>query len=159
MVIEEPRTSLAATLANSQEAAIVPAAEPERGPVVEVLARDLAEEGLELDPEVAELERVLAEELAQALVLAEAVPVPNQEVAELERVQVEAVPGPETALVGAAELELVQVAVALRTKSVTTAHHRGLVPRRVAGEDSAVAAETTREPVAAEAVVAWAAAE
>jgi hypothetical protein len=56
------------------------------------------------------------------------------------------------------ELELVQVAVALRTKSVTTAYHRGLVPApRV--EDSAVAAETTREPVAAEAAKAWAAAE
>jgi hypothetical protein len=56
------------------------------------------------------------------------------------------------------ELELVPVAVALRTKSVTTAHHRGLVPApRV--EDSAAAAETTREPVAAEAAKAWAAAE
>ena len=58
----------------------------------------------------------------------------------------------------ARELELVPVAVALRTKSVTTAHHRGLVPApRV--EDSAAAAETTREPAAAEAAVAWEVAE
>jgi hypothetical protein len=63
--------------------------------------------------------------------------------------------GPVVAL----EPALVQVAaVALRTKSVTTAHRRGLVPAaRV--EDSAVAAETTREPVVAEAAKAWAAAE
>jgi hypothetical protein len=58
-----------------------------------------------------------------------------------------------------AELVLVQVAVALRTKSVTTAHRPDLVPHLV-GEDLAVAvAETTREPVAAEVVIAWEAAE
>ena len=57
-----------------------------------------------------------------------------------------------------AELGLVLVAVLLRTKSVTAAHHRGLVPApRV--EDSAAAAETTRVPVAAEAATVWAAAE
>src|SRR5438477_5244633 len=45
-----------------------------------------------------------------------------------------------------AALELVPVAVALRAKSVTAAHHPGLVPvPRV--EDSAVVAETTRAPV------------
>jgi len=57
-----------------------------------------------------------------------------------------------------AALELVPVAVALRAKSVTAAHHPGLVPvPRV--EDSAAVAETTRAPVAAEAAKAWAAAE
>src|SRR5436190_24248550 len=57
----------------------------------------------------------------------------------------------------ALELELVPVAVALRAKSVTAAHHPGLVPvPRV--EDSAAVAETTRAPVAAEAAKAWAAA-
>ena len=65
----------------------------------------------------------------------------------------------------ALEQELVQeavperdpVAVLLRTKSVTAAHHRGLVPApRV--EDSAAAAETTRVPVAAEVGTAWEAA-
>ena len=56
------------------------------------------------------------------------------------------------------ELELVPVVAALRTRSVIAAHHRGLVPAlRV--EDSAAVAETTLEPVAAEAVIAWAAAE
>jgi hypothetical protein len=56
-----------------------------------------------------------------------------------------------------AELGLVLVAVLLRTKSVTAAHHRGLVPvPRV--EDSAAAAETTRVPAAAEVGTAWEAA-
>lgn len=68
------------------------------------------------------------------------------------------VPGPETALGVAPERALVQVAVALKTKSVTTRPRRGLVAApRV--EDSAAVAETTREPVAAEAVRAWAAVE
>ena len=55
-------------------------------------------------------------------------------------------------------LGLVQVAVAPRTKSAIAAHHRGLVavPRV---EDSAAAAETTRAPVAVEAVRAWEAVE
>ena len=59
----------------------------------------------------------------------------------------------------AQELALVQVAaVALRTRSVIAAHRPGLVPAaRV--EDSAVAAETTRAPVVAEAAKAWVAAE
>ena len=49
-----------------------------------------------------------------------------------------------------------QLAVALRTKSVTAAHRRGLVPHLAAAEDlAAVVAETTREPAAAEAVIAW----
>jgi hypothetical protein len=66
-------------------------------------------------------------------------------------------PGPETALGVAPEREPDLVAVLLRTKSVTVAHHRGLVPApRV--EDSAAAAETTRVPVAAEVGTAWEAA-
>src|SRR6266403_1079611 len=52
------------------------------------------------------------------------------------------------------------VAVAPRTKSVTGAHHPDLVPLLAAEEDLAAAvAETTREPAAAEAVIAWAAEE
>jgi hypothetical protein len=50
------------------------------------------------------------------------------------------------------------VAVPLRTKSVTAAHHRGLVPVPKRVEDLAAAAETTRVPVAAEAAKAWVAA-
>jgi hypothetical protein len=54
----------------------------------------------------------------------------------------------------------VRLAVPLRTKSVTTPHRPDLVPLREAEEDlAAVGAATTREPVAAEAAVAWAAAE
>jgi hypothetical protein len=53
-----------------------------------------------------------------------------------------------------------RLAVPLRTKSVTTAHRPDLVPLLAGEEDlAAVVAETTREPVAAEAVIAWAAAE
>jgi hypothetical protein len=59
---------------------------------------------------------------------------------------------------GGAELELVRAALALRTKSVTAAHRRDLV-LRLAAEDLAAAAETTREPAAAEAVIAWEVAE
>ena len=70
------------------------------------------------------------------------------------------VPELETAQVVAPELELVQVAVALRTRSVTAAHRPDLVPLLEAEEDLvAGAAETTREPAAAEAVIAWEVAE
>jgi len=69
------------------------------------------------------------------------------------------VPELETAQVVAPELELVQVAVALRTRSVTAAHRPDLVPLLEAEEDLVAAAETTREPAAAEAAIAWAAAE
>jgi hypothetical protein len=49
-----------------------------------------------------------------------------------------------------------QAVAALRTKSVTAAHPHDLVPLLEAGEDLvAVVAETTREPAAAEAVIAW----
>jgi hypothetical protein len=51
-----------------------------------------------------------------------------------------------------------QLAVPLRTKSVIAAHHRGLVPL-LGAEDLAAEVETTREPVAAEAVIAWEVAE
>ena len=74
----------------------------------------------------------------------------------------------------APERELVQVAavlvrghpraqlavVVLRTRSVTAAHPHDLVPLLAAAGDLAAAvAETTREPAAAEAVIAWAAEE
>ena len=53
-----------------------------------------------------------------------------------------------------------RLAAALRTKSVTAAHRPDPVPLLEAGEDLAVAvAETTREPAAAEAVIAWEVAE
>ena len=45
--------------------------------------------------------------------------------------------------------------LALRTKSVTAAHRRDLVPLLEAAEALAVEAETTREPAAAEAAIAW----
>jgi hypothetical protein len=51
-----------------------------------------------------------------------------------------------------------RLAVPLRTKSVIAPHHRGLVPL-LGAEDLAAEVETTREPAAAEAVIAWGVAE
>ena len=149
------------------------AAEP-AGRVVQVelaLGRVLAElelvqvlAELALGPVLAELEHVQVQvELALGPVLAElehdpvavepehgpaVVPelVIGQVAGELEHVQEEA------------ELELVRAAVPLRTKSVITPHHRGLVPL-LGAEDLAAEVETTREPAAAEAVIAWEVAE
>jgi hypothetical protein len=157
---------LVATPANSQVAVIVPAAalELELVPVVAEPERGQVVAGLELvlvaaEPEVvraaverergqavAALERDQALELELVPVVAE--PERGQAVAALERVP-------------AAELghRHAHQGALPRTKSATAAHHRDRVLRHVAGEDLAVAAEITREPVAAEAVVAWAVAE
>ena len=48
-----------------------------------------------------------------------------------------------------------QLAVALRTKSVIAAHRPDLAPLLEAAVDLAAVAETTLEPAAAEAVIAW----
>jgi hypothetical protein len=165
MVTEEPRTSLAVkVLAVRVELVIVPVPELVIDPaVLPVLAIGRALVELEHDPVAAEPELGIvpvAAELELGIVPVAAEPelgiVPV--VALVLVINQVAAPGPETALVVAPELELVQVAVALRTKSVTTRPRRGRVAApRV--EDSAVVAETTREPVATEAVKAWAAAE
>jgi hypothetical protein len=65
------------------------------------------------------------------------------------------------ALAAALEREIVQVAVLLRTKSVTAALRCGLlaVLAVAAGDLAAAAVETTRGPAAAEAATAWAAEE
>ena len=123
--------------------------ELELGPVValELELGPVAARELELVQVAAEREPVpVVVVLALGPVVAEAVPVPSQPLAQVvEQVLAQAV---------ALELVLVQVAVALRTKSATAAHPHDLVPApRV--EDLAAAAETTREPVAAEAVIAW----
>ena len=69
-----------------------------------------------------------------------------------------AVPELETGPVAALELVLVQVAVALRTKSAIAAHRPDLVPAPRVEDSAAAVAETTREPVAAEVGTAWEAA-
>ena len=56
-------------------------------------------------------------------------------------------------------LELVQVAVALRTKSVTAAHRHDLVPLLTAEDSAGVAVETSRARAAIEEVTAWEVAE
>src|SRR5207249_7772954 len=128
---------------------IVPVAELEHAQPVAELERDREPVELELVQVEVELELV-------------------QVAAELGLVQVQA--EPERGLV-AAEPELApgvaepvrghpraRLAVALRTKSVTAAHRRDL-PLLAAEDLVAGAAETTREPAAAEAVIAWEVAE
>jgi hypothetical protein len=121
--------------AESQAVVIAQAAgELEHDLVAEEPERDLVVEEPEHDLVAEELERDLAAEE----------PEHDPVVAALEHVQAEA------------ELELVRAAVPLRTKSVIAPHHRGLVPV-LGAEDLAAEVETTREPAAIEAVVAWAA--
>jgi hypothetical protein len=134
-----------------REALVVP--EDQVVPPVLVVPEDpVAALELELGP-VEALELVLVQVEALELVL---VPVAALELElgpvealELVLVQVEAL-----------ELVLVQVAVALRTRSVIAAHRPDLVRLLEAEEDLAAAvAETTREPAAAEAAIAWEVAE
>jgi len=126
-----------------RELAIAPAAEP----------------APEIGPVLAELE------LAQVAAEREPAPV----LVELELVQVKAVPERDlvVAVPELAQEEVVparghpraQLAVALRTKSVITARRHDLVLRLAAGDLAAAVAVTTREPAAAEAVIAWEVAE
>jgi hypothetical protein len=104
-----------------------------------------------------ELEHVPGAELALALVVALELAL-GLVAPELELAPVVAVAG--LARVVAAPVRgrpRVQRAVALRTKSVTAAHHRGQA--HLAAEDLAAVVETTREPAATEAAVAWAVAD
>jgi hypothetical protein len=146
------RISSAAMPASSlgAELAIARAAEPGHDPVVAELALGPVVAELALGPVQAELEHVQVEaEPERVQVEAELELGPVQ--AELELVQEEAVP--------AQGQPRAQLAVALRTKSVTGAHRRGLVLHLAAEDLAAAAAETTREPAAAEAVIAWEVAE
>jgi hypothetical protein len=149
------RISTVVRLAAKEEEAPVPALELVQ--VAAALARDPVVAELVRDPVVAELELAQVEAvLGHGRV--EAVLGHGQAVAVLELVQVEA------------ERELVRVeavpvpghprahlALPLGTKSVTVLHRPDLP--LLAAEDLAAVAETTREPAAAEAVVAWAAVE
>jgi hypothetical protein len=146
---------------------IVLVAELEIDPVLAEPEHVQVEVELEHDPVVAAalVLQVVAElELVQVVVELEHDPV----VAELELAQVVAEPERDPVV---AEPELApvvevlapnplraQLAVALKIKSVTAAHRRDL-PLLAAEDLVAGAAETTREPVAAEAVIAWEVAE
>jgi hypothetical protein len=161
MGIGKQRTSLEARLAGRADAKAL-----ESGIAQEALA-ELA----------AQVDRVALAELAVQVALAElAVQVAPAglvvqvapaglvvQVAQLELNRVEALELDQVE----AELEPVQVvaapehdpaAVLLETKSGTAPHPRGLAPVRAAEEDLAAAVETMREPAAAEAATAWAAA-
>jgi hypothetical protein len=108
--------------------------------VVRVAQEALAELVVRVAPAGPELELVL--------VAAELEPAPVAAAQELAPVVAEQVPGHPRAQLGAP----------LRTKSVIAPHHRGLVPV-LGAEDLAAEVETTREPAAAEAVIAWEVAE
>src|SRR6266542_2407022 len=116
-----------------------------------ITGRQRARSKINCSSAVAELAIVLATELA--LVIA---PV----AVELERALVAVELERDQAAAGLAQGHpRVQPAVAPTTKSVTAAHRRDLV-RLLAAEDlAAAAAETTREPAAAEGVIAWEVAE
>ena len=141
------------------ELAIARAAEPELETVLVAAEPEHVQAAeLELAPEAVELELVqVAAELG--LVQVQAEPERDLVVAEPVRGLVEAepelAPGVAEPVRGHPRARL---AVALRTKSVTAAHRRDL-PLLAAEDLVAGAAETTREPAAAEAVIAWAAAE
>jgi hypothetical protein len=154
MGIGKQQTSLAARLAGRVAHA--------KGPVLLIAP----EAELELvQVEALELERVPVAVREQVVVLVAA---PERALglaeAELELGQVAA---PQVHVPGAvvlerdrvaAELVLAPVAVALRIKSVTAAHHPGQARLRGVEVDLAVAAaETTHVPAATEAVAAWAA--
>jgi len=136
------------------------AAEP-AGRVVQVqlaLGPVLAELGTArvLGQELA-IAQVVGPELGTARVLGRELPIAQVVGQELERVPVAAVLGHPR---GRLALALDQVVVALRIRLVTAAHPHDLVPLLAAAEDlAAAAAETTREPVATEAVIAWEVAE
>jgi hypothetical protein len=180
MGIGKQRTSMAARLAGRADAK---ALELE---IAQVAALELAtgrEVALELETLEAVIVRVEALErgIVQEVVLElETSEVAIVRVVELEREisEVEIVPEavveqgiglvgePETlelviAPAEALEREIVQVAVLLRTKSVTAALRCGLlaVLAVAAGDLAAAAVETTRGPAAAEAATAWAAEE
>jgi hypothetical protein len=113
----------------------------------EALAVQVAQEALVVqvaqEAREALVVQVAPAELAVRVALAELVIVPVEE--ELEHDQ---------AVEPARNHPPAQLAVAPKIKSVTAAHHRGLVPVIVA-EDLAVAAEITRDPAAPEAVIVW----
>jgi hypothetical protein len=130
-------------------------AEPERDPVAVLQA---AAEPRTVPGEVLELETVpvAAPELGIAPVVARELGIALAAELELETVPVAA---PELELAPVVEVLApdplrAQPAVALRIKSVTALHHRGLPLPRVAAL-AAVAAETTREPAAPGAAIAW----
>jgi hypothetical protein len=131
-VPEDPvELAVRAALVVPEDPAVPVALVVSESPAVPVALVVLVAAELELDPAVVELERV---------------PV----VVELERDQ---------AAAPVQDHRPAQLAVALRTKSVIAAHHPDQVPLLAVEEDLAAAAETTREPAAAEAAKAWAAAE
>ena len=141
---------LGIALVVEQEPEIAPAAaELAIVPVVEELEQNLVAAELERDPVAEELEQNPVAEPEHVPVAAELEHDPV--VVELELVQVEAVLAPSH--------RRAQLAAALRTKSVIAAHRRGLVPLLAVEDSAAAAVETTREPVAVEAVIAWEAAD
>jgi hypothetical protein len=153
MVTGEQRISLEATTGSNPAAVIAPALElvivqaAVQARVIAlgvglVLAIVLAVVLVLVIDQVAALELRIVR-VAEELVL-------DPVVVELARVQAEAVP--------LRDHPHDRLAVLPKTKSVIVPHHRGRAVV-LAAEDLAAVAETTREPAAAEAVAAWAAAE
>jgi hypothetical protein len=145
---------MAATIASSREAVIARAQV-----IVQVAVLELAAESLAIGQAAAQARVIVRGVVRRAqLIVPELVPVleRGQVVAVLALVQAVAVlePGP-VAAVRVRGHPRAQLVVPLGTKSVTTAHRPDLVPLLVGEDLVAAVAETTREPVAAEAVIAW----
>jgi hypothetical protein len=131
------------------------------GPVLAELVHGLAVAELLLVPVVAEQEHArVAVEREHDLAVAEPEPEPELEHAlvavelGLALVAVERKHVP-VVVVPARGHPRVQLAVALRTKSVIAVRRHDPVPLLAAEDLAAAVAETTREPAAAEAVIAW----
>ena len=171
MATVEPRTSSVAMRVSSRaaELAVVVASgelvaqEALAELVVQVAQEALAELVVQVAPEaLAELAGLVVQVAQEALVGPVELDVRAAlvrlvvQVVELELNRVE---GPELVIAQVEALpERDPVAVPLRTRSAIAAHHRGLVPVPKRVVDLAAAAETKREPAAAEAARAWAAA-
>jgi hypothetical protein len=188
MGIGAQRINLAVMLASSRVIALAAALEhdqvlAEPGLVPVVAEREPAAESLAIGQAAARarvivrgavlgLAIVRAEALVLAIVLAEAlvliiapaeVQAPVIALAEVQApvIALAEVREPETVQVEAAPVRShlrARLAVPLRTKSVIAVHHRGRVPLLAAAEDLAAVVETTRDPAATEAGIAWAAA-
>jgi len=153
LVVPAVRVALVVSEDPVEQVALVESEDPvepagQESPAAQV-ALVVSEDPAELVARESPAELVVLESPAELVVLeSPAEPV----VPERELVQVEAVP--------AREHPRARPAVALRTRSVTAAHRPGLVRLLEAAEDLVAAvAETTREPAAAEVVIAWEVAE
>ena len=118
-----------------------------------VVSGDPVEPAVQESPAVPVAQVVPEDPVEQAVQESPAVQVAPER--ELAQVAVEPEHGPVVVVLVRGHPRAQLAVLALRTKSVTAAHRHALVPLLEAAEALAVEAETTREPAAAEAAIAW----